>query len=136
MLENLRTHCLGAHEVDILELQDQMRILHTTTDSIPQYIKAMEKAQKQSKRAGNEIGDAMLVNMAIKAMLSTERFPKANDDWEDLAKKERTWKKWKVIYRAAVLKANIRKKARDAQFGGAAPEIKTSGQRADAKEDP
>ena len=70
-----------------------MRILHTITDSIPQDIESMEKAQEQSKRAGNEIGDVLMVNMAIKAMLSTERFPKANNDWEDLAKAERTWKK-------------------------------------------
>ena len=70
-----------------------MRILHTTTDSIPQDIEATEEAQEQSKRAGNEIGDVMMVNIAIKAMLSTERFPKANDDWEDLAKAERTCKK-------------------------------------------
>ena len=124
MLEHLRMTCLGAHEVDILDLQDNMRAYHTTMDSIPQYIEAMERAQKQSKRANNEIGDAMLVNMATKAMLATERFPKANDDWEDLPRDERTWAKWKTLYKAADLKAAVKKKARDAQFGGAAPQRK------------
>ena len=101
-----------------------MRSYHTTMESIPQYIEAMERAQKQSKRANNEIGDAMLVNMATKAMLATERFPKANEDWEDLPRAERTWSKWKKLYKAADLKATVKKKARDAQFGGAAPRIK------------
>ena len=124
MLDHLRKTCLGAHEVDILDLQDQMRSYHTTMESIPQYIEAMERAQKQSKRANNEIGDAMLVNMGTKAMLATKRFPKANDNWEDLARAERTWAKWKEIYRAADLKATVKKKARDARFGGAAPQLK------------
>ena len=93
MLEHLRKTCLGAHEVDILDLQDQMRTYHTTMESIPQYIEATERAQKQSKCANNEIGNAMLVNMASKAMLATERFPKANDNWEDLARAEHTWTK-------------------------------------------
>ena len=37
---------------------------------------------------------------------------------------ERTWTKWKEIYRAADLKATVKKKARDAQFGSAAPQLK------------
>ena len=74
----------------------------------------MERSQNQSKRADNEIGNAMLVNMATKATLATEWFPKANDDWEDLTKAERTWTKCKQIYRAADLKATVKKKARDA----------------------
>ena len=92
MLAHLRTHCLGEHEVDILDLQDQMRQYHVTAESIPQYIDAMEKAHTASKRANNEISEAMMVNMATKAMLATERFPKANDDWENLTRGERTWK--------------------------------------------
>ena len=95
MLTHLRAHCLGEHEIDILDLQDQMRQYHVTAASIPQYIEAMEKAHMASKRANNEISEAMMVNMATKAMLSTERYPKANDDWENLAKSERTWKNGK-----------------------------------------
>ena len=58
----------------------------------------MEKAQEQSERADNKISDAMMLNIGNKAMLLTERFPKANDDWEDLPKKERAWAKWKTMY--------------------------------------
>ena len=120
MLEHLRVICVGTHEIDILDLQDQMRELHLKVDTIPEYIEAMEKAQEQARRAENEISEAMVVNMATRAMLATERYPKANDDWEDLDKPQRTWATWKTMYRAADLKAKIKKKARHAQFGGMA----------------
>ena len=120
MLEHLRKICVGTHEIDILDLQDKMRELHLKVDTIPEYIEAMEKAQEQAKRAENEISEAMIVNMATRAMLATERYPKANDDWEDLDKPQRTWAAWKKMYRAADLKAKIKKKARGAQFGGMA----------------
>ena len=38
------------------------------------------------------INDATLVMYAARAMLSTERYPKANDLWEDLYRVDRTWK--------------------------------------------
>ena len=70
----------------------------------------MKRAQEQSKCADNEIKNVMLVNMATKAMLATERFPKANDDWEDLPKNSCTWAKWKEIYRAADLREKVKRR--------------------------
>ena len=64
--------------------------MHLKVESIPEYIEAMERAQKQSERADNKISDTMLVNIATRAMLSSEHHPKTNDDWEDLSKTERT----------------------------------------------
>ena len=118
MIRHLRKTALGTHEVDILELQDQMRELHLKVESIPEYIEATKKAQEQSERADNKISDTMMVNIATKAMLSIERYPKTNDDWEDLDKTEHTWPKWKTMYRDADNKAKMKKKARGAQFGG------------------
>lgn len=120
MIRHLRKTCLGTHEVDILELQDMMRELHLKVESIPEYIEAMERAQEQSERADNKISDTMLVNIATRAMLSSERHPRTNDDWENLSKTERTWPKWKTMYRDADNKAKVKKKARGAQFGGLA----------------
>ena len=80
----------------------------------------MEKAQEQSERADNKLSDAMMVNIATKAMLSTERYPNTHDDWEDLDKTERTCPKWKTTFRDADNKAKVKKKARSAQFGGLA----------------
>ena len=90
LIEHLYKTCLGTHEIGVLEIQDQMREMHLNVDSIPEYIEKMEELQEQSERADNKIPDAMMVNISTKAMLSTGRFPKTNDDWEDLPKKERT----------------------------------------------
>ena len=81
MITHLRKTALGTHEVDILELQDQMCELHLKVEFIPEYIEAMEKAQEQSERAGSKISNATMVNITTKAKLSTERYPKTNDDW-------------------------------------------------------
>ena len=79
MIRHLRKTALSTHEVDILELQDQLCELYLNVESIPEYIEAMEEAQEQSDHTDNKISDAMMVNIATKAMLSTERNPKTND---------------------------------------------------------
>ena len=44
-------------------------------EGIPEYINALEDAQKQSKRAGNPITVDTLLLVLSNAMLSSERFP-------------------------------------------------------------
>ena len=68
------------------------RMMHVTTDKIPQYIAALEKAQLQVSRAEMPIPDNYLMMVATKAMLSSERFPRANEDWEDLKKVSKLWR--------------------------------------------
>ena len=89
MLDYLQELCLGNHEVDILFLMDKMRQMHHVFETSPQYIEALEKAHKQSERAEIPIADSTLVMIATKFMLETKRYPKADDVWEDLSKKER-----------------------------------------------
>ena len=110
LIEHLYKTCLDTHEIDVLDLQDQMREMHLKVDSIPEYIERMEKFQEQSERADNKIPDAMMVNISTKAVLSTERSPKTNNDWEDLSKTERTWPDWKTMYRDADNKTKVKKK--------------------------
>ena len=50
-----------------------------------------------------------MVNITTKAMVSTERYPKTNNDWEDLDKTKRTWPKWKTMYRDVNNKAKAKK---------------------------
>ena len=71
-----------------------MRTMHVTTDKIPQYIAALEKAQLQAARAEIPIPNNYLIIAARKAMLSSEQFPRANKDWEDLEKVSKSWMKW------------------------------------------
>ena len=63
-----------------------MRTMHITADTILQYIAALEKAQLQAARAEMPIPDNYLMMVATKAMLSSEGFPRDNEDWEDLEK--------------------------------------------------
>ena len=51
LLDQLQVLCTGHHTIDLLALQDEMRTMHVTTDTIPQYIAALEKAQIQAERA-------------------------------------------------------------------------------------
>ena len=41
-------------------------------------------------------------------MLTSERFPRANDDWEDRAKSDKTWASWKLAYTQAHAKARVK----------------------------
>ena len=46
--------------------------------------------------------------IANSAMLQTEQYPRANDEWEDMPVADHTWDKWKTLYRTAAKKAAIK----------------------------
>ena len=52
-------------------------------------------------------------------MLTSERFPRANDYWEERAEKDKTWPQWKKVYRRAHAQARVKAQANDssAKFG-------------------
>ena len=50
----------------------------------------LEDAQRQAGRAGRAISDETLLLFASTAMLTSERFPRANDAWEDRAETDKT----------------------------------------------
>ena len=85
-----------------------------TWRALPTYINKTEDAQKQSNRAGNLITDPTLLLIAANAMLRTDRFLRANEIWEDLPGVDRTWVRWKFIYR----KADMADKVKKATQGG------------------
>ena len=78
LLDQLQVVCTGHHSIYLLALQDKMCMIHVTTDTIPQYIAALEKAQLQSTRVEMPVPDNYLMMVATKAMLSSECFPRAN----------------------------------------------------------
>ena len=41
-------------------------------------------------------------------MLTSERFPQANDDWEDRAERNKIWANWKTAYKQAHAKARVK----------------------------
>ena len=71
MLEHLQGLCVGNHAINILDLQEKIRVMYIEHDSIAQYIWVLEEAQQQAARAGMPITDAILVMISTKAMIAT-----------------------------------------------------------------
>ena len=81
----------------------------------------LEDAQGQAGRAGRAISDETLLLFASTAMLTSEWFPRANDDWEDRAELDKTWAAWKLAYKQAHAKARVKAQAHEGStnFGAA-----------------
>ena len=54
----------------------------------------------------------MLAAMANEAFLGIERYPKADNDWEEKDHMNRTWENWKVLYLKADANALLKRKAK------------------------
>ena len=86
LLGQLQVVCKRQQKIDLLALQDEMRTMHVTTDTINKYISALEKGQLQAEMANMPITEKYLMMVATKDMLLSERFPRANEDFEDIDK--------------------------------------------------
>ena len=93
----LQSGCTGQHALDLLALHNEMQRYHIEVEGIPEYIHMLEDAQRQAGRAGQTITDDTLLLFVSTAMLTSERFPRANFYWEDCAKREKTWATWKAL---------------------------------------
>ena len=97
--------------------------MHVTTDMIPQYIAALKNAHLQASREEMPIPDNYLIMVVTKTMLLSERFPRANEYWEDIKKVSKLWMKWCKLYTKSDMKETIRIQAggkESENFGGAA----------------
>ena len=79
LLYHLQLLCGGLHALNVLALQNDMQRFHLDAEGMPEYINALEDAQKQSRRANHSIADTTLLLIATNAMLATQRFPRANE---------------------------------------------------------
>ena len=113
LLAHLQAGCTGRHALDLLELHNEMQRYHLEVEGIPKYINILEDAQRQSGRAGQTIADETLLLFATTVMLTTEIFPRANDDWEERAEQDNTWLQWKQAYKKANAKARIKSQANE-----------------------
>ena len=98
-----------------------MRRYHLKVEGIPKYINMLEDAKKQAGRAGCIIADKFLLLFTTMTTLTTEIFPRMNDDWEDQAEANKTWFKWKTSYKRAHTKAQVNVQATEVsdKFGAA-----------------
>ena len=81
----------------------------------------LEDAQRQSGRAGRAILDETILLFASTAMLTSERFPRANNAWKDREEVDKTWAAWKLAYKQAHAKTRVKAQAHggNTNFGAA-----------------
>jgi len=122
LLDHLQASCLGTHAIDALGLQIAMKEFHHQAEGIPEYINLLEDAQRTAIRIdkNNPITNASVLVIATTAMIADGRFPRTTEEWEDLPATDKTWKKWKTMYKAAQGKERVRAKAAGGSdsFGG------------------
>ena len=68
--------------------------------SIPVYINMMETVPKNAVQAKLPISDDMLVAIATKVIMASNRFPRSTDAWEEKTDEEKTWAEWNDTYLA------------------------------------
>ena len=73
----------------------------------------IEDAQRQAVRSGRTIANKTLLLFATTAMLTTELFPRANDDWEERVERDKTWLQCKLAYKKAHSQARIKAQANE-----------------------
>ena len=91
LFSHLQAGCTGRNFLELLALHNEMQRYHLDFEGIPEYINMLEEAQLQAGRAGRTIVDKTLLLFVSTSMLTSERFPHANNDWEERAERDKTW---------------------------------------------
>ena len=91
LFAHLQAGCTGRHALDLLSMHNKMQRYHLEVEGILEYVNMLEDAQRQAGQPGQTITDNTLLLFASTAMLTTERFPRANDDWEDRSERDKRW---------------------------------------------
>ena len=91
LLAHLQAGCTDRDALDLFALHNEMQRYHLEVEGIPEYINILEDAQRQAGRAGRAISDKTLLLFDLTSMLTSERFPRANDAWEDRAETDKAW---------------------------------------------
>ena len=121
LLAHLQAGCTGSHALDLLELHNEIQLYHLEVEGIPEYINMLEDAQKQAGRAGRTINDEMRLLFATTAMLTMERYPRTNNDWEYRDDANKKWSDWNTAYKREHAKAQVKVQATEGsgKFGAA-----------------
>ena len=111
LFAQLQRGCTSQHALDLLAMHNEIQRYHLEVEGIPDYIYMLEDAVRQAGRAGRAISDDTLLLFARTAMLTSEQFPWANDDWEDRAEPDKMWAAWKIAYKQAHAKTRVKAQA-------------------------
>ncbi len=101
LLEHLKKYSTGLYVLNIVSLRSNMLLLYKNAASMPDFILAMEEAQKKTKHAELPILDIEPVMYAVTSILHSGNNKKETDKWEGCSAAMKTWCKWKQAYLAA-----------------------------------
>ena len=68
-----------------------MKTLFSDAEGIPQFINAMEEAQRKYKRAKLVINDKYLHAVALKSLLQSGEYETETREWSKIPEDEQTW---------------------------------------------
>ena len=121
LFSHLQAGCTVRHALDLLSLHNEMQRYHLEVKGTPKYINMLKDSQRQAGRSGRTISDDTLLLFTSTAMLTSECFPRTNNNWEERAERNKTWSKWKTAYKRAHVKARLKAQANDVsvKFGAA-----------------
>jgi hypothetical protein len=122
LLEHLEKNSTGLRALDIIVLLLNMLLLYKNATSMPDFILAMEEAQKKEKRAELPILDMKLAMYTATSVLQSSDYKKETDKWEGHNASMKTWTKWKQTYLAVYARGinHQRPSATDKPFSQAA----------------
>ena len=123
LLEQLTEFCSVLHTVDAVDIPKLMKELYKDSDGVPQFINAMEAAQRKSKRAKIVINDNYLHAVALKFLLRSREYETETQEWSKLSEADQTWDDWKTKFRAAYVAKRRSEAVREGEqkpFGGSA----------------
>ena len=103
IFSNLQAGCTSRHALNLLTLYNGMQRYHIKVKGIPEYINILKDAQRQAGRAGRRIADETLLLFASTVMLTSDRFPRSNYDWEERVEMYKTWAQSNRITRGPIL---------------------------------
>ena len=100
-----------------------MKKLFRDAEGIPQFINAMEAAQRKSKSVKLVINDDYLHSVALKLLLQSGDYKTETREWSKLLEEKQTWPEWKITFRVAHVakrRAEAAKEGEEKPFGGSA----------------
>jgi len=103
LLGHFESHSTELTKTEAVKIPMQMMALYKECEGIPQYIQALEKAQRRSVRGNLPVADNVLAATAINALLSTGDYKDDTTSWLKKADTDRTWSAFKTHFSAAYL---------------------------------
>ena len=123
LLKHLTEFCAGFRTVDAVEIPHLAEELYKDSDGVPQFINAMEAAQRKPKRAKLVINDEYLHAVALKSLLQSGEYETETREWSKLPEADQTWDDWKTTFCAACVAKRRPEAVREGEqkpFGGSA----------------